>query len=129
MTREEAIEALGLAEHVESIVATYEPGETGNNTTVRELKEACRMGASALRAQQEPVKLDRSRWEGCSECSKPWCITCVRYDSRSTGTPCTTSCIGYSKHESVKFCKNCGRPLTEEAWAELERRINGRTTD
>lgn len=29
----------------------------------------------------------------------------------------------------MNFCPNCGRPLTEEACAELERRINGGTTD
>ena len=54
MTREETIKALGLMEHVESIVATYEPGEIRDDTTVRELKEACRSAIAALRAQQEP---------------------------------------------------------------------------
>lgn len=81
----------------------------------------------ALRAQQ--TQLDRSRWKGCKECIPLWCGTCVRYDHRSTGDPCTTSCIRYSKHTPVNFCKNCGRPLTKEAWAELERRLNGGTTD
>lgn len=65
MTREEAAKALGLMEHVESIVLTYDPGERREDTTVRELKEACRVAASALRAQQ-PVKLDR-RIGGCDE--------------------------------------------------------------
>lgn len=89
--------------------------------------EACRLAASALRAQQTP--LDRSRWEGCHECKPTSCGTCVRYYHRNTGDPCTTACIRYSKHKPVNFCKNCGRPLTEGAWAELERRINGGTTD
>lgn len=78
---------------------------------------------AALRAQQAPAKLNRSRWEGCKECTLPSCGTCVRYNHRNTGDPCTTSCIRYSKHKPVNFCKNCGRPLTEEAWAELERRL------
>lgn len=26
----------------------------------------------------------------------------------------------------IKFCPECGRPLTEEAWAELEKRVRGR---
>lgn len=77
----------------------------------------------ALRAQR--TQLDRSRWKGCKECIPLWCGTCVRYDHRSTEDPCTTSCIRYSKHKPVNFCKNCGRPLTKEAWAELERKING----
>lgn len=30
-----------------------------------------------------------------------------------------------SRFEPKRFCLNCGRPLTEEAWAELERRLIG----
>ena len=66
--------------------------------------EASRMGASALRAQ--PAKLDRSQWEGCPECS---CIVISRK----------------MVNRGRNYCPYCGRPLTEEAWAELERRING----
>lgn len=54
MTAEEAIKALRLLENTESIVATYEPGESGSNTTIRELKEACRMAIDALRTQRSP---------------------------------------------------------------------------
>lgn len=62
--------------------------------------EACRVAAAALRAQ--PPKLDRSRWEGCKMCNA--------YMSFLQG---------------YHYCFVCGRPLTEEAWAELERRIGG----
>ena len=58
MTTEEAIKALGLMKNVESIVATYEPGEIRNDTTVHELREACRIAADALRAQQQTEKND-----------------------------------------------------------------------
>lgn len=27
--------------------------------------------------------------------------------------------------EKIKFCPYCGKPLTEEAWAEMEQRIGG----
>lgn len=87
------------------------------------VNEACRVAVAALRAQKP--KLDRSRWEGCKHCTPPWCGTCEKYDVRNTGYQCTTSCIGYSKHEPVNFCKNCGKPLTEEAWSELWRKIGG----
>lgn len=99
----------------------------GEDQVLDACNEACRVAISALRAQQTP--LDRSRWEGCKECTPLSCGTCVRYNHRNIGDPCTTACIRYSKRKPVKFCKNCGRPLTEEAWAELERRINGGTTD
>lgn len=53
-----------------------------------------------------PAKLDRSRWEGCELCGDQDVLECMLTWER-------------------KYCNNCGRPLTEEAWAELERRING----
>lgn len=65
------------------------------------------VGIAALRAQQTPATLDRSRWEGCN-----WCIW---FCPGVTGDP----------HWYYRFCPICGRPLIEEAWAELERRING----
>lgn len=58
----------------------------------------------ALRAQQTAAKLDRSRWEGC--------ICCTRKNQL----------MAREKH-GYRYCEHCGRPLTEEAWAELERRI------
>lgn len=110
MTRKEAIKALSLMEHVESIAAAYEPGERRQDTTVRELKEACRMASETLRTQRTPAKLDRSRWEGCE-----WC----------------KDIVPHLRNSKMMFCIDCGRPLTEEAWAELERRIGGNngTTD
>lgn len=60
----------------------------------------------ALRGQQTPMKLGRSRWEGCEHCRDKnlrmmWFL------------------------QSKRYCSRCGKPLTEEAWAELERRIGG----
>lgn len=97
-------------------------------------QEKCDMEISALRAQQEqerqlkcfdipgiridkkppieyrPAKLDSSRWEGCGECRS---------------TVISQKMVGLGR----RYCLYCGRPLTEEAWAELERRINGGKTD
>lgn len=55
-----------------------------------------------------PVKLDRSRWEECSCCCKNL----------------ITSKIWIS--DGKQYCPYCGKPLTEQAWAELERKINRR---
>lgn len=66
---------------------------------------ALEMAISALRAQQTP--LDRSRWEGC--------MCCEQYDEEKFR-------VGGL---NVNYCMFCGRPLTEAAWAELERRISG----
>ena len=70
----------------------------------RPFSDAAKMAVSALRAQQTPAKLDRRGWEECPDC---WLWE------------------GLNNF----FCPYCGRPLTEAAWAELERRINGGTTD
>lgn len=97
----------------------------GNECYTEKHQKSCEMAIAALSAQRTPAKLDRSQWEGCHYCVPSWCGTCEKYDVRNTGDPCTTSCPGYLKHKPVNFCKNCGRPLTEKAWAELERRIGG----
>jgi len=51
MTIEKAIKALRFMEHVEGISVIYEPGKVGNDTTLHELKEACTMAITVLRAQ------------------------------------------------------------------------------
>jgi len=118
MTIGEAIKALSLMEHVESIAAAYGPGERREDTAVRELKEACRMASEALRTQQTHIKLDRSRWEGCEFC----------LSERQDQGPCVCACSSFNisnKQYATRFCPACGKPLIEEAWAELERRIGG----
>lgn len=48
-----------------------------------------------------PAHIDREAWELCM-----WCT------------------LNRQFHEN-RYCQACGRPLTEEAWAELERRVFG----
>lgn len=83
MTREEAIEILDPETRRETMrqIPVFERIEAD--------QEACRIAVSALRAQQELVKLDRSRWEECPDC--------------------------WVWERSRRFCPDCGRPLTEEA--------------
>lgn len=104
MTREEAINR--LEEH------------SGYCVPVDDLS-TFEMAVDALRAQQENAKLDRSRWNGCSLCRN---ATYLDGDVCVSGTH-------YVKLSEFDFCPICCRPLTEEAWAELERRINGGTVD
>lgn len=66
-------------------------------------RDTAELAISAIHSRQTPAKLDRSRWEECPDC--------------------------WLWEGSRRFCPDCGRPLTEEAWAELERRINDGTTD
>ncbi len=81
-----------------------------------------------------PAKLDRSRWKGCPDC-KGEVFEKRRQYMRPVMEPLTpekaimdklTELTGivYVKVKN-EFCHTCGRPLTEAAWAELERRIGG----
>lgn len=103
MTKEEAIKILD-PETSRNALLKYKEGEQ----RLEACNEACRIAASAIRAQKTP--LDRRQWEGCDECRN-----------------------NILKRKMVRvgrrYCHYCGRPLTEEAWVELERRINGGTTD
>lgn len=107
MTREEVIRILD-PETSRDALWIYEDKED----RLEAVNEACRMAIAALRAQQAPAKLDRSRWEGCDSCENQKIREIM------------------VKHKR-KYCSLCGKPLTEEAWAETARRIGGNdgTTD
>lgn len=118
MTREEAIGTLEILKIFDA----------------PDLSKAVKMAIAALRAQQESAKLDRSRWEGCEACGDKFFVARRQY-MRPIIAPLTPeqalmdkltdlTGIAYVRF-SCKFCPACGRPLTEEAWAELERRIGG----
>ena len=61
---------------------------------------------AALRAQKAPARLDRRRWRMCRQCKPGGRLELDAY--------CEWS-----------YCPYCGFPFTEEAWAELERKIGG----
>lgn len=83
------------------------------------LVEAYGVAIRAIRAQinvkgveidtVKSAKLDRSQWNGCG-----WC---KRFQGK------------FDETKEDLYCRFCGRPLTEESWAELERRINDGTAD
>lgn len=73
-----------------------------NGAMYSDWAQAIDMALDALHTQQTP--LDRSRWEGCNECEN---------------LVISRKMVGIGR----RYCPYCGRPLTEEAWAELERRI------
>lgn len=75
-----------------------------------------------LRAQQTP--LDRSRWEGCEWCNNRKCVTC-HFFGRGKMKPCCNCHPRKEKrmYKPAAYCCVCGRPLTEGAWEEMERRL------
>lgn len=63
--------------------------------------------------------LDRSQWEECDTCNNTPGIM-FGVVTMSVGK----RFLSIEDH-SFQFCPECGKPLTEEAWAELEQRIGG----
>nr|DAR10322.1 MAG TPA: Rad50 zinc hook motif [Caudoviricetes sp.] len=73
------------------------------------------------------AKIDREAWEPCNKCIS--CENCS-FDSREVEEePCSTCINGpmnsFLEFKPEKYCRFCGRPLTEEAWAKLEKRLRG----
>ena len=114
MTKDEAIEIFEGISELEGISIFYQPGGKAGKLTIHGIKKASKIAISALRVQQAHAKMDRRWWEGCVVCN-----------GCGVGGSSELLCSG----GEAKYCPFCGRPLTEEALAELERRINGGTTD
>lgn len=78
-----------------------------------------------------PAHIDRSKWGPCEFCGY------TEYpDKKFYPKNGYLFYAGFTKQyaadefheeetEDVRYCPKCGRPLTEEAWAELERRLRG----
>lgn len=106
MTREEAIKILSSWAKCK-----YKPTH-----------DAAELAIAALRALQAPAKLDRSRWEGCEYCLEGKGVVTFAVPDEIE-IPEDDVEMGWV--EKPQYCPFCGRPLTEEAWAELEAKIGG----
>lgn len=91
-----------------------------------------------------PAHIDRSKWEPCEFCNGKTVLyqytnsTKLFVNTFGGAATLVTECndcppyadccmkdISANSAFRIKFCPECGRPLTEEAWAELERRLRG----
>lgn len=99
MTINEAIKVINPDDHGPEAAEIL----NGFNDLSEGVQEAHRVVIAALRTRQATTKLDRSKWKKCQAC------------------PSDLSVWWY--------CPFCGRPRINEAWAELERRMNSGTTD
>lgn len=65
-------------------------------------------------------QIDRKKWEPCHSCDSK-CLTCMINE-----TDKCRRCKDYKYYLPLyQFCPKCGRPLTDEAWDELEKRLRG----
>lgn len=101
-------------------------------------------GKTWLAYAYPPARIDREAWEPCEMCggkkalyqhtthTKLYmntfgeaatlvteCMACPPY------ADCCMKNISANSAFKINFCPNCGRPLTEEAWKELEKRVRG----
>lgn len=73
-----------------------------------------------------PAHIDTETWEPCTEC-----ISCENCQNNEDFDPYEGSygecgqCCDLKNFKPRNFCHSCGRPLTEEARAELEKRLRG----
>lgn len=82
----------------------------------REIEET--YGRDWLAYAYPPAHIDMEAWGGCvCTTSDKSCCTCVSMN-------CHT-CVRQSEYKRGRYCSACGRPLTEEASAELEKRLMG----
>lgn len=64
----------------------------------------------------------REAWEPCEMCET--CSNCWGAMNQKYWLPCN-KCVEFSEFSPVGYCRYCGRPLTEDAWAEREKQIGG----
>lgn len=76
-------------------------------------------GKSWLAYAQQPAHIDREKWDGCE-----WCCDEILFDSEAMSLELFHP-LRDDNPQTVNpnYCPMCGRPLTEEAWAELDRRV------
>lgn len=132
MTREEAIEVIENGEFWDECIIPCD------NDAAIKFHKALDVVIAELQAQQAPVNLDRSRWEGCRFCESKIFVKRHQY-LRPVIAPLTPEQELMDKLADLtgtvyveiknKFCPMCGRPLTEEVWAELESRVGGAAND
>ena len=110
--------------------------------TWKDIENAIAVTVEALISKQ-PIQIDREVWEPCEYCCdtqnrKSYKIerypgACdfetlldgpdeITINAYNHDTPVTEEiCFSFP----VSYCPKCGRPLTPEAWAELEKRLRG----
>lgn len=77
-------------------------------------------GKTWLAYAYHPVHIDHEKWEPCYSCNSK-CLICMINETHKCRV-----CKDYKYYLPLyQFCPKCGRPITDEAWDELEKRMRG----
>lgn len=70
------------------------------------------------------MNLNPDNWKPCKRCA-PRCMECKNLVSKRGCGDCGEEMKNFVHYDKPrwKFCPDCGRPQTERAWQELEKRI------
>lgn len=120
MIESRPIDAKDLSNKIHEYMRDY-PNATARLT-------ACRAILSMLGdANQTPTlsthHIDKNKWPQCTLCKG--CYNCVHSLEEEPRESCKTCMWGENHKPISRYCHRCGRPLTDEAWDELEKRMRG----
>ena len=116
-----------LSEDAEDYLADRDTALYGDTYSAQD----CNGGEHQLRwiaYAYPPAHIDREAWEPCSRC-RPQENSLDRFSGHEFLIDDAEIYFYDSEDgwegEEIRFCPWCGRPLTEAAWAELEKRVRG----
>lgn len=69
------------------------------------------------------MKIDRTKWEPCELCASKVLKEVGIRDWYGYRIFLRCGIGEIDENERFQFCPKCGRPLTEKAWKELERKV------
>lgn len=122
MNPKEIIDSLlDQAQDRESMIPADEPDSIFAHD-MSALQEAAKIIEANQESNNASVLLP-DRWEPCVSCISKTCGTCfwgVTFKNKMECESCTEQDRWMPAHS---YCSNCGRPLTESAWASLKERI------
>lgn len=83
-------------------------------------------GKTWLAYAYPPVHIDIEAWEACEFCKRAdFGEFGFEISKHYAKISCALASWRFPKEEQFSYCPKCGKPLSEEAWQELEKRVRG----
>ena len=115
------VQTPGIERYGRWVIVAGVDTDNGQQTLYCQGDYTCRdYGKTWLAYAYPPAHIDREGWESCIKCSGK-CYFCKFNETSKCG-----KCKNHEFYSPMfNFCHDCGRPLTDEAWVELEKRLRG----